>query len=79
MQKATVKIMVRAATQNVISVANAGTATVIQLPTNQVVLQGSGTNSDGSIASYAWRQVTGPNQASGLPFTVKNPGSAGLG
>ncbi|MBX0290952.1 hypothetical protein K3G63_10910 [Hymenobacter sp. HSC-4F20] len=63
---------------NVVPVANAGSDTSIQLPTNQVVLQGAGTDSDGSITSYAWRQITGPNTASGLPSTVQNPVAGGL-
>jgi len=52
---------------NAIPVANAGSDTTLQLPTNQAVLQGSGTDTDGTIASYAWRQVTGPSIATGLP------------
>lgn len=40
-------------------VANAGSNQTITLPTNQVSLSGSGTDYDGTIASYAWTQVSG--------------------
>lgn len=44
-------------------VANAGTAITITLPTNSASIIGSGTDADGSISSYAWTQVSGPNTA----------------
>src|SRR6185503_7406391 len=40
-------------------VANAGTDKTITLPANSVVLNGSGTDSDGSIASYSWTKTSG--------------------
>jgi len=40
--------------------ANAGTDITITLPTNQVSLNGVGTDSDGSIASYQWTKISGP-------------------
>ena len=40
-------------------VASAGPDKTITLPTNSVILNGSGTDSDGSIASYLWTQVSG--------------------
>ncbi|QNP51184.1 PKD domain-containing protein [Hymenobacter qilianensis] len=43
-------------------VANAGPDKTITLPTNSVVLTGSGTD-DGSIKSYAWTQASGPSTA----------------
>lgn len=45
---------------NAIPVANAGVDKTIQLPTTTVTLSGSGTDSDGTIAAYAWAQLTGP-------------------
>jgi hypothetical protein len=39
--------------------ANAGTDQTITLPTNSVTLYGSGTDADGTIASYSWTQVNG--------------------
>jgi hypothetical protein len=40
-------------------VANAGTDKTITLPTSSTTLTGSGTDSDGTIASYAWTKVSG--------------------
>jgi hypothetical protein len=40
--------------------ANAGTDQTITLPTNSVTLTGSGSESNGTIVSYAWVQVSGP-------------------
>jgi K+-transporting ATPase c subunit len=44
--------------------ANAGSNLVITLPTNSVTLTGSGTDADGTIASYQWSKVSGPSQYS---------------
>jgi ribosomal protein L14 len=41
-------------------VANAGSDVTITLPTNSTSLTGSGTDPDGTIASYAWTRVSGP-------------------
>jgi predicted secreted protein len=41
-------------------VANAGTDKTLTLPTNSTTLTGSGTDADGTIASYAWTRVSGP-------------------
>ena len=46
-----------------IPVANAGTDKSITLPTNSVVLNGSGTDTGGSITGYLWSQVSGPSTA----------------
>ena len=48
-------------TQNEVPVANAGESKTIALPTTSIVLIGSGTDSDGTIAAYAWTRVSGPN------------------
>ena len=50
--------------------ANAGADKVISLPTNSVTLTGSGSDPDGSIASYAWSKVSGGSA------TINNPSSA---
>ncbi|HMO33806.1 MAG TPA: right-handed parallel beta-helix repeat-containing protein, partial [Lacibacter sp.] len=42
-------------------VANAGPDRTITLPTNTVTLNGSGTDPDGSIASFQWVRLSGPN------------------
>jgi len=53
-----VTVLVSAANQA--PVANAGANKTIQLPTNSTTLIGSGSDSDGSISSYAWTKVSGP-------------------
>ena len=45
---------------NLPPVANAGTDVTITLPTNSLNLNGTGTDIDGTIASYAWTKVSGP-------------------
>ncbi|MFD3004071.1 PA14 domain-containing protein, partial [Pontibacter toksunensis] len=52
-------VQVNAAT-NTAPVANAGPDKSITLPTNNVQLSGSGTDSDGTISGYSWSQVSGP-------------------
>jgi hypothetical protein len=59
-------------------VASAGADNVITLPTNSVVLQGSGTDSDGFIAGYNWEQLIGPNTASISNITFPDPTASGL-
>jgi hypothetical protein len=51
--------------------ANAGPDQSITLPTNSVTLTGSGTDGDGSIASYQWAQVSGPST-----IVIGSPNSA---
>lgn len=48
---------------NVAPVASAGSDRTITLPTNKIVLSGSGSDKDGSVASYSWSQVSGPSKA----------------
>ena len=40
--------------------ANAGNNITLTLPTNSTTLTGSGSDADGTIASYAWSRVSGP-------------------
>ena len=54
--------------------ANAGNDISITLPTNSATLQGSGSDPDGTIASYAWSRVSGPTT-----FTIANTNSATTG
>jgi hypothetical protein len=44
---------------NAVPVANAGIDKTIFLPTNTVTLQGSATDSDGTISGYLWTKVSG--------------------
>ncbi|MBL7665815.1 MAG: discoidin domain-containing protein [Bacteriovoracaceae bacterium] len=48
---------------NVLPTASAGVDKEITLPSNLLVLNGSGTDSDGTIVSYAWSKVSGPSAA----------------
>lgn len=48
---------------NVPPIANAGADKSITLPTNSVVMNGSGTDSDGAIVAHSWRQTMGPSTA----------------
>jgi beta-glucosidase len=48
---------------NAAPTANAGADKSITLPTNSVLINGSGSDSDGTISSYAWTQVSGPSTA----------------
>ena len=54
--------------------ANAGSDQVITLPANSVTLTGSGSETNGTIISYTWTQVSGPSTAAigtaGLAQTV---------
>ena len=54
-----VVVTVIAANQN--PTANAGADITITLPTNSIILNGSGADADGTIASYAWVQLSGPS------------------
>ncbi|RYE18109.1 MAG: T9SS type A sorting domain-containing protein, partial [Sphingobacteriales bacterium] len=56
---------------NVAPSVNAGFDGNITLPTNSAVLNGSGTDSDGTITSYFWTKISGP--AAGI---VSNPTTA---
>jgi gliding motility-associated-like protein len=55
-----VTVIVNAAAANKPPVANAGVDKILSLPTNSVVLNGTGTDEDGTIASYLWTKVSGP-------------------
>ena len=56
---------------NQLPTANAGPDQTITLPTNSVTLTGSGTDPDGSIASYQWTKISGPTT-----FTIVSPNAA---
>jgi gliding motility-associated-like protein len=62
---------------NLPPVANAGADVSITLPTNSLVLNGTGTDIDGSITSYAWTKVSGP-AASMTGQTTANLSLTGL-
>ena len=57
---------VEAVTPNQPPVANAGANQSLQLPLSVVTLQGSGTDSDGTIVGYQWAKISGPASGSFL-------------
>ncbi len=61
-----------APTSNKAPLANAGTDIVITLPTSSVTLSGTGTDTDGTIASYAWTKISGPSAGTILSPTAAN-------
>jgi len=58
-------LTVNGASVNQLPTANAGTNITITLPTNTTTLNGSGSDPDGSIASYAWTKLSGPTFTAG--------------
>jgi len=51
-------------------IVNAGADKLITLPTSSTTLNGSATDADGTISSYAWTQISGPNTATiSLPLS----------
>ena len=72
--KDTVTITVKKANDankpNQLPVANAGPNVTITLPINKVTLKGNGSDNDGTVASYQWDQISGPN------CNIKNPDQA---
>ncbi|MBK8494111.1 MAG: T9SS type A sorting domain-containing protein [Chitinophagaceae bacterium] len=67
----TMQVTVNAGATNTPPSANAGPNQTITLPTNTVILSGSGIDPDGFITAYLWTKVAGP--AAG---TITNPNSA---
>jgi Uncharacterized protein conserved in bacteria len=61
--------VITSTTTNQPPVANAGKDTTIALPTNSINLQGSGTDADGTVASYSWTKISGSG-------TISSPNSA---
>jgi len=54
----TVNVLPVAANQN--PIANSGPDKIITLPTNTIILNGIGTDADGTISSYLWTKLSGP-------------------
>ncbi|MEO6546442.1 MAG: hypothetical protein ABIN94_00520, partial [Ferruginibacter sp.] len=67
--KDTVQVTVTAAAVNKSPSANAGIDKTIVLPVNTTNLNGVGTDSDGTISSYAWSKISGP---AGSTITTAN-------
>ncbi|RDC63726.1 T9SS type A sorting domain-containing protein [Adhaeribacter pallidiroseus] len=60
-------------TQTQLPVASAGSDITITLPSNTVSLNGSAIDTDGTIASYSWSQVSGPTTASFNSKVIAKP------
>ncbi|QCK13901.1 PKD domain-containing protein [Mangrovivirga cuniculi] len=65
-------IIIEVKAENKTPVANAGPDQTIKLPTNRIVINGSGNDADGSIVSYQWTKVSGPT------FEFRNQNSASV-
>lgn len=59
--RSSVNVTTGSSSSNTPPVANAGTDRAVTLPTSTASLSGSGTDADGTIASYQWQQVSGPS------------------
>ena len=59
-------------------VANAGPDVTITLPVASILLNGTGTDSDGTIKSYSWSKVSGSSAFSFSNDKVSNPTVSGL-
>ncbi|GAA3944684.1 T9SS type A sorting domain-containing protein [Chitinophaga oryziterrae] len=71
---AQVSVIVKSATAvNQAPVASAGSNITITLPTSQATLNGSATDADGTIASYAWTQSSGPVTSTITTATIAKP------
>ncbi len=55
-----VRVHVLAEEVNQAPTANAGSDKIVNLPTNSVVLNGSGNDDDGEIVTYQWIKISGP-------------------
>ncbi|WBO83288.1 PKD domain-containing protein [Hymenobacter yonginensis] len=58
--------------------ANAGPDQTLTLPTSTAQLLGSGTDPDGTINTYTWSQVSGPNTAAFSSLAAAQPTVSGL-
>ena len=73
----TVQVTVNAA-GNQAPIANAGADKTVVLPTSTVSLTGTGTDTDGTIASYAWAKISGPTGGTIATATAATTSISGL-
>ncbi|MEO6719055.1 MAG: T9SS type A sorting domain-containing protein [Ferruginibacter sp.] len=66
-----VQVTVNPPSSNKIPTAKAGADKTIKYPTSSVTLSGSGTDSDGNVATYSWATASAPATGS----TIASPGS----
>ncbi|GAB3163293.1 PKD domain-containing protein [Telluribacter humicola] len=72
-----ITVTVSIAPTNKPPVANAGPDKIVTFPATSVVLEGSGTDQDGTVDQYAWVQTSGPTTAT-YNSTIANPTVSGL-
>jgi beta-glucanase (GH16 family) len=65
-------------TTNTPPIANAGADKNITLPTNSIVINGTASDPGGSIASYAWTRISGPNTPTLTNANTANLTASGL-
>ncbi len=75
--KDTIQVTVNAA-GNQLPIANAGLDKIVELPTSTVSLAGSGTDTDGTISSYAWSKISGPSGGTIVTSTAATTAITGL-
>ncbi|RAW00335.1 hypothetical protein DQQ10_14880 [Pseudochryseolinea flava] len=63
---------------NAAPVVNAGVDKNVSLPANSVILNGTATDSDGTIASYTWTRLSGPNSPTLTGANTANLTASGL-
>ncbi len=56
----TMQVTVNPPSSNIPPTANAGANQTITLPTNFVIVSGSGTDPDGTVVAYLWTKISGP-------------------
>lgn len=73
LQPYTSKVLIQNGSANASPVANAGSDQTITLPVSAATMAGSGTDSDGTIASYAWTKISGPGATTITTPSIQNP------
>ncbi|MDQ4141511.1 MAG: T9SS type A sorting domain-containing protein [Bacteroidota bacterium] len=58
---------------NQLPVASAGENSTVYLPTSSIVLNGSGSDTDGNVTGFLWTQISGPNSATFSSKTIAKP------
>src|SRR5690606_41046760 len=64
-------VVLTVVTSSLPPVANAGPDISLTLPTNSFTITGTGSDSDGSVASYLWTKVSGPSATLGGTTTSR--------
>ena len=75
--KDTMQVIVNKAS-NIPPVANAGKDINIIFPVNSVILNGSGTDADGFVVNYLWKQISGPSESLINEPNAANPNISNL-